>query len=68
MASNLTVSFPQAVGAALPPVELKYFGNESASTKDSNVNYVTTNLPTTPVDGNIKYREQYTKGQVEWPR
>ena len=68
MANNITVSYPPAVGAETPPTELKYFGNESASTKDSLVNYVTTALPTTPVTCYPHAREQYIKGQIEWPR
>lgn len=68
MASNINVSFPPAPGAQTPPVELKYFGNESASTKDSLINYVTTVLPTTPVTCYTTDREQYIKGQMEYPR
>jgi len=68
MASNITVSYPPAPGAATPPTELKYFGNESASTKDSLINYTTTVLPTTPVTCCTTDREQYIKGQIEWPR
>lgn len=68
MASNINISFPPAVGAPLPPVELKYFGNESASTKDSLVNYVTTALPTTPVTCYPNDRDLVIKGISVWPR
>lgn len=68
MASNINVSYPPAVGAATPPTELKYFGNESASTKDSLINYVTTALPTTPVTCYPHNRDLPFKGISEYPR
>lgn len=69
MASNLTVTFPPATGAPLPPVELAPFGNESASTKDSLQNYVDgVLLPTTPVTCYAKPQDQYIKGRQEYPR
>lgn len=69
MASNIVITFPPAPGAALPPVELKAFGNNSGSTQDLNLNYVSgTPAVTTPVDGNIHTRAQYIRGQQEYPR
>ncbi len=68
MASNINISYPPATGVALPPTELKAFGNESASTKVSDQNYVTTVLPTSPSSGYIHTREQPFKGIQEYPR
>ncbi len=68
MASNIALPYPPAPGAATPPSELQAFGNESASTKDSLLNYVTTDLPTTPVSGDIRARGQYIKNRQEYPR
>lgn len=69
MASNIVVSFPPAVGAPIPPVELAPFGNESASTKDSLQNYVSgVLLPTTPVTSYARPHEVYINGRQEYPR
>lgn len=69
MASNLTISAPPATGVAAPPTELAPFGNTSASTKVSDQNYTSiTALPTTPLPGYVDSRNQYIKGQQEWPR
>lgn len=68
MASNILATYPPAPGAATPPAELKFFGNESASTKDSLVNYVTTVLPTTPVTCYATDRDLPFKGISEYPR
>jgi len=68
MASNIVATYPPAVGAPTPPAELDPFGNESASTKDSLQNYVTTILPTSPVTSYVLRREQVIKGIQEYPR
>lgn len=69
MASNLTITYPPAVGAAVPPAVLVPFGNTSASTKASDLNYPSgTSLPTTPVAVSADSREVYLNGQIVWPR
>lgn len=68
MANNILASYPPAIGVPAPPTELKFFGNESASTKDSLVNYVTTSLPTTPVTCYPHIRDLPFKGISEYPR
>jgi hypothetical protein len=69
MASNLTMGVPTATGVPAPPTELQSFGNNSASTKDGSLNYTSdVLLPTSPATTRILLREQYVKGQTQWPR
>jgi hypothetical protein len=69
MASNLTMTYPPATGVSLPATELSPFGNNSASTQDSLLNYVSgTPAVTTPVTCYPDFAEQCVKGIQEYPR